>query len=65
MSDNDPQIDKGIPMPEKGSAGRGRIQRFIQSLEVGDSFVTSQSLGNQLSDSNKKSRRQGDYALDR
>ena len=44
MNEKDPVIDKGIEMPVKGSAGRGRIQRFIQSLEVGDSFVTSQSL---------------------
>jgi len=43
MNDDDPQIDKLIAMPEKGSRGRGRIQRFIRTLVVGDSFVTTQS----------------------
>ena len=43
MNDDDPQIDKFIAMPEKGTRGRGKIQRFIRTLVVGDSFVTSQS----------------------
>ena len=43
MNDDDPQIDKGIAVPEKGSGGRGKIQRFIHTLVVGDSFVTSQT----------------------
>ena len=43
MNDDDPQIDKGIAVPEKGSVGRGKIQRFIHTLAVGDSFVTTQS----------------------
>ena len=44
MNEDDPVIDKGIKAPDKGSRrGSGRIQRFIRGLEVGDSFVTSQS----------------------
>ena len=43
MNDDDPQIDKGIAVPEKGSVGRGRIQRFIRTLVIGDSFVVSES----------------------
>ena len=37
-----PVVEKNVPMTGR-TKGNGRIQRFIKTLEVGDSFVTTQS----------------------
>jgi hypothetical protein len=43
MYTEDPVVEKGLPIPSMATKGNGRIQRFIKTLEVGDSFVTTQS----------------------
>jgi hypothetical protein len=43
MYTESPTVEKNVPIPSSATKGNGRIQRFIRTLEVGDSFVTTQS----------------------
>ena len=36
---DDFKIEKGIPLPEKKTAKNSKAYEFIESLELGDSFV--------------------------
>ena len=42
MFTENPVVEKNIPI-DGPAKGNGRVQRFIKTLEVGDSFVTTQS----------------------